>query len=185
MSRWFGRPGDPSRGAGHERQEIQGDSIADGAAISFEGPTRHSTAVPGILLLATGVAAAAMSLRLGLTVRGVPGPGLWPLLASVLIVVTAVGVVLRPRHRLCEQLTRSEVTQTAPAIAIMVAFVALLPTAGVVTACTLTGVAWLRLVAHERWILSLALPPAVGLAIYLTFVVMLQVPLPVDPFLPR
>lgn len=148
-------------------------------------PAEHSTFWPGILLLAAGAGAAVLSLRLGLTFGGLPGPGLWPFLASVLMIAMSAGVLLTPLHRLCEPMTRSEVTQIAPAVAILAAFVALLPTIGTVSACSLTGVVWLRFVAHEGWRLSLILPPVLGFAIYMVFVVMLRVPLPVDAFLPR
>jgi putative tricarboxylic transport membrane protein len=160
-------------------------SVTSGLPHQAAAPAEHSTVWPGTLLLVVGAAAAVLSLQLGLTVRGLPGPGLWPFLASVLMIGMAVWVLMRPRHRLCEPLTRSEVVQVVPAVAILAAFVALLPTIGTVTACTLTGVAWLRFVAHEGWRLSLILPPALGFVIYLIFVVMLRVPLPVDAFLPR
>lgn len=181
----------PLVGSGAHRRHASQKSFgaastgAAGAGANAAGPERHSTIVPGITLLILGVVAAVMSLNLGLSKDGLPGPGLWPLLASILMLVTAALVLIGPQHRHCEPLTRSEVAQTAPAVGVLVAFVALLPAVGVVSTCSLTGFAWLRFVAREGWRLSLILPPALGFAIYLIFVVMLQVPMPIDAFLPR
>lgn len=166
-------------------QHLEFSDSSPGVGQADAEPAQGSTILPGATLLALGVGAAAMSLSLGLSKDGLPGPGLWPLIASLLMVVTAVLVLVGPQHRLCEPLTRPEIAQTVPAIGILAVFVALLPAVGVVTTCSLTGFAWLRFVAREGWRLSLILPPVLGFAIYLIFVVMLRVPMPVDAFLPR
>jgi hypothetical protein len=61
----------------------------------------------------------------------------------------------------------------------------LLATLGVVTASTIIGVLWLRFLVRERWRVALTVPVLTGLAIYMVFIRLLDVPLPVDAFLPR
>lgn len=148
-------------------------------------PVPATTWWPGSVLLVVAVAAVALSVPLGLVHDGRPGPGLWPLVVSVVTAVAAVVVLARPALRRAEPATRRESASVAAAIGLLVAFVVLLATFGVVTATVVVGLVWLRFLVRERWLVAATVPVLTGLAVYLLFVRLLTVPLPVDAYLPR
>lgn len=136
-----------------------------------------------LAVLATG--AMVMSWQLGLTREGSPGPGLWPFLCGGLLLACSAGVAFGPVPAPEDPETEFRPIKLISAIALMFAFILLLTTLGVVTATVVVGFTWLRFIAAESWRLSVVLALAVGLTVYLVFIVALDIPLPLDVFLPR
>jgi len=141
---------------------------------------------PGVVLGLAGLAVMGGSWRLGLTQDGSMGPGLWPFMAAVLLVVSSVGIVLGPVE---ERDAEDDATFFPPAaiaaIVAMAAFAALLTTIGITTSIALVSLFWLKVLAGEKWLLSVVMSLVLAIVIYFLFIQVLDIPLPVDAFLPR
>lgn len=139
----------------------------------------------GAVLAVLATFAMVMSWQLGLTRGDSPGPGLWPFLCGGLLLACAAGVALGPVPAPEDPDTEFRPVLLISAVGLMFAFIVLLTTLGVVTATVVVGFTWLRFIAAETWRLSIALALAVGLIVYMVFIVALDIPLPLDVFLPR
>jgi hypothetical protein len=156
---------------------------ADGAQVPEEadrpppaGPLANL--VTAALALAVGIAAAIGSVALGVGTAGAPGPGTWPLLVSVVMVVLTAVLALRARHTDdAERFTRSS-WQVLFALATMVGFVAVIGTIGFEIPAALLMLAWLRFLGRESWRVSILTSVAAVGAFYLIFVAALSVRIP-------
>lgn len=140
---------------------------------------------PGVVLGLSGMAVAGGSWRLGLTDEGSVGPGLWPFIAAVLLMVSAVGIVAGPVNERDAELDEAVRLGVVAAIVAMAAFAALLATVGIVTAIALISLLWLKVLAGEKWTLSVVTSFVLAGVVYGLFIHVLEIPLPVDAFLPR
>lgn len=133
-------------------------------------------------LTALGVAAAAGSAMLGLGSTTQPGPGAWPLVASLGVVLSGGWLTVTGVER-PEQVARADGLRVAAAIGAAAVFIALLPVLGMPVPALLVLVAWLRLFG-ESWRLTLTTAVLGVVALQLVFVELLAVPLPVGPLAP-
>ncbi|MEV0701035.1 tripartite tricarboxylate transporter TctB family protein [Saccharopolyspora sp. NPDC050389] len=148
------------------------------------GPSRTSV-VPSLALLAIGVAAVISGILLEQRNGEPAGPGLWPVFAGILLVATSAVMLFKRPLRTVDRVNLAELSQILWGVLLLAVFIALLKATGIVTACAVTGIVWLRFLAKESWLVSALVPTGVGLVIYVVFVQLLDVPLPVDAFLPR
>jgi hypothetical protein len=102
------------------------------------------------MLAALAVAFGAGAFKLGLTAEGLPGPGLLPLVTSVLLLPLAVRLLVAP-HTLgpAQALHRTPLT----ALAVLAVYALALPRAGFVLPTLILLVAWIR-VFHGRSVTS-------------------------------
>ena len=137
-------------------------------------PVRLSGAGFVLLALVFGIGA----FRLGFTAEGLPGPGLLPLVTSVLLLPVGVWLVLRPRA-----VGTPEPFRRGPilALAVLALYAVALPRAGFVVSTPVFLVAW-TMAFHGR---SLAHAAALGVALTLAGVLLfrslLGVPIPLWP----
>ncbi|MFC5703732.1 tripartite tricarboxylate transporter TctB family protein [Cohnella faecalis] len=140
----------------------------------------------GLLTLALGVFFLYQSLKLELGSWNEPGPGLWPLLLS-LLVLTASFVLLignseggaGSEKKPFAALLRDSRLPLA-AIASLVLFIVLSRYAGLTLAGGIMLLAWLRLLGKEKWTTSIVVAAGLTALCHVLFAVALQVPLPED-----
>ena len=128
-------------------------------------------------LAAIGVASAIAAWRLGLWQAGAPGPGLFPLLAALMLLGTSIGTAMQRPGDLggAEPADRTRLLKHALAMAAFAIAFALL---GVVPATFGFVVAVLRGIEWLRWFQALAIAAVLAALSWIVFRQLLGVPLP-------
>ena len=134
--------------------------------------------VGALVGLAIGVGAAVMAYGYGLGSLHQPGPGLWPFVVSVVIVVlSALLLVVGRGLDDSEKFTRSSVLAAVGAIT-FVAFGLLMPLIGFEIPAVLLCVVWLRFLGGESWRNTVVISLATTAVFYFLFLYGLRIPLP-------
>lgn len=155
----------------HEVEEIEHEYRPPAAGTL----TNVLTAVAVVVL---GVAALIGASSLGTGTASQPGPGLWPLVISVLLVVLGVALLLGAlRTADAEKFSRSAWLVLA-GLATMVGFVAVIEMIGFEIPAALLCFVWLRFLGREGWRMSIITSLVVVAGFYLVFVAALRVPIP-------
>ncbi|XVU22853.1 tripartite tricarboxylate transporter TctB family protein [Actinoplanes sp. CA-054009] len=126
------------------------------------------------IVVLVGAAALAGSLRLGVGTPAAPGPGTWPFLVSVVLIV--LGLVLAFR-RSEERFTRPGLPVLS-AVAGMAVYVAVVGVIGFEIPTALLAFGWLRWIGRESWRTSAIVSLSVTVAFYALFVGALSVSIP-------
>ncbi len=125
-----------------------------------------------------GVAALVGSAALGTGTASRPGPGTWPLLVSIVLVVLGVALLLTSRRTSdAERFSRASWLVLA-GIATMVGFVVVISVIGFEIPAALLCFVWLKFLGRESWRMSVITSLAVVVGFYLVFVAALAVPIP-------
>lgn len=139
---------------------------------------RVQTAVAGAVPVVVGAAAAWLSLRLDIGSLTDPGPGLWPLIVSGLLVASGAGLLVTVRRAGgTEAFTRGAVAVAAAAVGLFV-YAVLFEHIGFEIPTVLLLAAWMRFLGRESWTTSALVPIAATSAAYAMFILGLGVPLP-------
>jgi putative tricarboxylic transport membrane protein len=145
-----------------------------------EGPRagRGIRIAGAVVPLAFGVAA----LLLGLTLRfgspQDPGPGLWPVVISVAIIVLSVVLLVTEREEHdYEKFTRGALLNLLGVVS-LVAYVVMFQLIGFEIATLLITAFWLKVLGSESWRATVALSVAVTASLYILFVLVLEAPIP-------
>jgi putative tricarboxylic transport membrane protein len=134
--------------------------------------------VGALVGLAVGVGAAVMAYGYGLGSLHQPGPGLWPFVVSVVIVVlSALLLVVGRGLDDSEKFTRSSLLAAAGAIT-FVAFGVLMPLIGFEMPAVLLCVVWLRFLGGESWRNTVVISLLTTAVFYFLFLYGLRIPLP-------
>jgi hypothetical protein len=134
--------------------------------------------VTAAVVVALGGAALVGSLGLGVGSPSNPGPGTWPAVVSVVLVILGIALAFQARRTSdAEQFTRAGFLVLA-AIGSMVAFVTLIVVIGFEIPAALLAFFWLRILGRESWRLSIIMSLGITVAFYLLFVVALKVTIP-------
>jgi putative tricarboxylic transport membrane protein len=137
-----------------------------------------SNLVTAVVIAALGVAAIVGSLALGVGSPGQPGPGSWPLLMGVaLLVLSVVLAFLARRTTDAERFTRAS-WQVLAGLVTMILFVSAIGVIGFEIPAALLTFVWLRYLGGESWRLSIVISIAVVIAFYAIFVGALSVRIP-------
>lgn len=134
--------------------------------------------VAALVVVAIGAVAAVLAYGYGLGSLRRPGPGLWPLAVSVLIVV--LGVVLLVVGRTlddAEKFTKASYLVLFGG-ATFFGLGVLLPTVGFEIPSLLLGIIWLRFLGGETWRSTIVVSVATTAAFYVLFLYALKIPLP-------
>lgn len=134
--------------------------------------------VSGAVPLALGLFATWASLQLDTGTLTAPGPGIWPLIISVALVVTSVLLLLLPESEK-EEFTRRSVP-IAVAMVALAAFVVLFQLFGFVLPAALLLLIWLRFLSRETWRSSILVTFVAVASLYVIFAFLLGVPFPFD-----
>jgi len=132
-----------------------------------------------------GLFGSLMSGQLGVWDETRPGPGFYPLLASLIIIGTGVSLSLRRNPGEVEAGLPKEASRVLLGVCVLLVYAVAFTLLGVVTTSFITCLLWLKLLARMPWRSSLLISAGASVAIYLLFVRVLQLPLPLDAFLGR
>jgi putative tricarboxylic transport membrane protein len=149
-------------------------------AVSTDIPPagRLGQLVAAVVPVALGLACLAYSVSLGLGTPVEAGPGLWPALASLLLVGAGSWSLIFERGvRDAEQFSRGAIG-IGVGIASLVVFVLLISRIGFEIPTLLIMMLWLKLLGRESWLVTIAVSASTTAALYLLFVTGLGVPIP-------
>jgi len=175
-------PDQDGRGT-HSHQELDLDeAVRELAAVEHEYRPPAAGALSNVLTAASvvvlGVAALVASAALGTGTAAEPGPGTWPLLVSILLVVLGGALLLTARRTSdAEKFSRGSLLVLA-GLATMVVFVAVIEVVGFEIPAALLCFVWLRFLGREGWRMSVVTSLGVVVGFYLVFVAALAVPIP-------
>jgi putative tricarboxylic transport membrane protein len=130
----------------------------------------------GLVAVAVGLAAAVGARDLGVGSLTDPGPGLWPLVVSAVLVISGGVVAVRPGEG-AEPIGR-EAWVVVLACLSLVVYTAVISTVGFEVPTVLLLAFWLRVFGAESWRTTVALSVGVTVVVYLVFILALGVPLP-------
>ncbi|WP_322920338.1 tripartite tricarboxylate transporter TctB family protein [Nocardioides renjunii] len=134
--------------------------------------------VAALVTLAIGLLGAVLAQGYGLGSLERPGPGLWPMVVSVVIVVLSLTLLLVGRGlRDSERFSRASVLPLV-GVATFIALAFLIPTLGFEIPAFLLCVVWLRFLGGESWRSTLAVSLGTVAAFYALFLYGLRIPLP-------
>lgn len=137
-----------------------------------------SNLVTAVVIATLAVAAIVGSLALGVGSPGQPGPGTWPLLMGVaLLVLSVVLAFLARRTTDAERFTRAS-WQVLAGLVTMILFISAIGVIGFEIPAALLTFVWLRYLGGESWRLSIVISIAVVIAFYAIFVGALSVRIP-------
>lgn len=145
------------------------------------------------LILAVGIGYESMALYMPQGSLAYPGPGFFPMVIGIFLVVTALGCLLQeivPWKRGAAPSTPPPSNQDADApdapgrkktvqlLALMVGYMLALKTAGFLISIGLFLFVAIRIFGYRRWLPALAIAAAIAGISYVSFVLWLKVPLP-------
>ena len=176
----------PDSGRAEEAAEHHGLSLEDAVreveAVEHEyrppAAGTVSNLVTAAAVVVLGAAALLGSWSLGIGSAREPGPGTWPLLVSVLLVVLGVALLLNFRRVSDAEKFSHGSWLVLAGLATMVVFVGLIDVIGFEIPSALLCLAWLRYLGREGWRMSIITSLGVVVGFYLVFVAALAVPIP-------
>ncbi|MGN9842563.1 tripartite tricarboxylate transporter TctB family protein [Nonomuraea sp. H19] len=139
---------------------------------------RRLNVVAALVPLAVGVVAGIMSWQLGVGTLPAPGPGMWPLVISVAMVITAAVLVLQSRPRGDEERFTKDMVTVAIAAASLLGYAFLFELVGFEVPTVALLVLWLKGLGRESWRLTAVVSIVATAALYLLFITGLGVSLP-------
>ena len=140
------------------------------------GPTYQ--VVAALVSLAVGLVGAVLAQGYGLGSLSRPGPGLWPMVVSVVIVVLSLALLLVGRGLDdSEQFSRASVLPLV-GVATFIALAFLIPTLGFELPALGLCVVWLRFLGGESWRSTIVVSLGTVAAFYALFLYGLRIPLP-------
>ena len=159
-------------------EEIQAEVAAE---LDEERPPAGGPAyqlVGTLVALAIGVGGAVLAYGYGLGSLRRPGPGLWPFIVCLVIIVLSLSLLVVGRRLAdSEAFTRASVL---PVVGVLtfIAMGALIPVIGFEIPALLLCVVWLRFLGNETWRSTVVISVCTVAAFYLLFLYGLRIPLP-------
>lgn len=151
---------------------------------SLQGPgpsTRHSEVIARVItllvLVGFGIFAFVASLEAGLGSLPNPGPGMWPMITSVGIVIPAVALVFADRIGDYEPWSRKSL-RLVLALAVLFLYIPVFLTVGFLFSSFILLIVWLRWFGGESWRSTLLVAAASSAGLFVLLDVLLGVPLP-------
>jgi hypothetical protein len=132
--------------------------------------------VGALTALVVGVLAGWQAYSLGLGSMTAPGPGLWPLIVSLVMVVSGAGVALQPNDD-AEAIGRDGRIVALGAIS-LVAYAWLFELVGFEIPTIALLAFWLKALGRDTWRTTVAVSLATTAGVYVIFIVALGVSLP-------
>ncbi|SMC56563.1 tripartite tricarboxylate transporter TctB family protein [Kibdelosporangium aridum] len=135
--------------------------------------TRAAAGIPPILL---GLVALWFATDLDFGSLTNPGPGLWPIVVSVVLVIAGVVIIVEARQD-TEGLTRGAITVVIAAVSLAV-YAYLFELTGFEIPTILLLALWLKAFGRESWLVTGVVSVVATAAAYALFILGLGVPLP-------
>lgn len=117
-------------------------------------------------LVVIGAGGVIGSLQLGLGTGSAPGPGMWPAIASGVILVS--GIVMGPQED-TEGISRSEAFRTVAALVLLGLFITMFSLTGIFFPTLIVLTLWLRFLAGRKWLKSIIISAVTAGVFYLIF----------------
>ncbi|MBM0237024.1 tripartite tricarboxylate transporter TctB family protein [Micromonospora sp. ATA32] len=132
----------------------------------------------GVVPVLLGLVTMWLARDLGLGTLTDPGPGLWPMIVAVLVLLTGVGILLRARQATdTEAFTRGAVVVVIAAASLAL-YAFLFELVGFEIPTVLLLVLWLKFFGNENWRTTAVVSVVATAAAYALFITALGVPLP-------
>lgn len=149
-----------------------------GEAQQLAGRSEKISRVITLLVLAGfGIFAFAASWEVGLGSLQDPGPGLWPLITSVGILIPAAALVFVDRREDYEAWSRKSL-RLVLALVVLVLYIPAFLSAGFLISSLVLLIVWLRWFGNESWRWTLVVSAASSIGLFILLDVLLGVPLP-------
>lgn len=132
----------------------------------------------GIVPILIGVLSLIYSYSLGLGNVSNPGPGLWPFLASAVIIASSAIVTATPSEDY-ESFTTRNTLNGGLSIFAITAYILLIISIGFFISSFLFFISWLKFMNGETWVTSLAVAIVGTVGAYVLFVSLLGVTVPI------
>lgn len=158
--------------------ETAGELTDEPSVEAGEEYGRRLNLIVSAILTVIGVVAAIMAWQLGLGSPDEPGPGLWPLIVSVAMVVLAVIQLVRPSSIEGAERFTTEIRVVAIGAVSLVAYTALFEQVGFEMPTLALLVLWMKVLGRESWVSTIATSIGGVIAFYLIFITALGVSLP-------
>lgn len=139
--------------------------------------TRTLIRSSAILLTVTGIVLSVLAINLGLGTLDQPGPGLWPLITSTLLVLSGVAGLFYDSPKDYERWNTRSILIVA-GIVVLALYIPLVLLLGFLFTSFALMLVWLHFFANEKWIISFGLAILGAVSFYVIFDVLLGVPLP-------
>ncbi|GAA3730713.1 hypothetical protein GCM10022225_10690 [Plantactinospora mayteni] len=134
--------------------------------------------VAGVVPVALGLVALGYSVSLSLGTPAEAGPGLWPALASLLLLGAGLWSLVFERDAgAVERFSRGGIG-IALGVVSLVVFVLLINRIGFEMSTLLVMAFWLKVLGRESWLVTAAVSIATTAVLYLLFITLLDVSLP-------
>jgi putative tricarboxylic transport membrane protein len=130
----------------------------------------------GLAAVAVGIAAALGARDLGVGSLTDPGPGLWPLVVSAVLVITGAVVAVRPGDD-AEAIGRDAWVVVVACLS-LVAYTAVIRVVGFELPTVVLLAFWMRVFGGEPWRTTIAVSVGVTVVVYAVFILALGVALP-------
>ncbi|SDS69173.1 Tripartite tricarboxylate transporter TctB family protein [Pseudarthrobacter equi] len=137
-----------------------------------------ANAASSLVVLGVGIGALVLSVAMGLGTLSAPQPGLWPFMASCVMVALGLFQLILGRHnRDAEKFTRMSF---APLIglATLATMVALMPVIGFEIPALVLCVIWMKFLGGETWRSTILVSVLVVVAFYAIFILALGTSIP-------
>ncbi|WP_426765198.1 tripartite tricarboxylate transporter TctB family protein [Pseudarthrobacter sp. 1G09] len=137
-----------------------------------------ANAASSLVVLGVGIGALVLSVAMGLGTLSAPQPGLWPFMAScVMVALGLFQLILGRRNRDAEKFTRMSF---APLIglATLATMVALMPVIGFEIPALVLCVIWMKFLGGETWRSTILVSVLVVVAFYAIFILALGTSIP-------
>ncbi|TCP49987.1 tripartite tricarboxylate transporter TctB family protein [Tamaricihabitans halophyticus] len=139
---------------------------------------RRQNVVAALVVLLIGGVAAALSARLGVGNLAEPGPGLWPLAVSVVIIAFAAVLLLQSRQQGDEQRFTRESLIVVVAVGSLIGYALLFERIGFEVPTIALLLLWIRGLGRQPWLTSITVSVGSCAVIYVLFISALGVQLP-------
>lgn len=134
--------------------------------------------VAALVPIVLGAWGAWMSWDLGVGELADPGPGLWPLIVCVAMVLIGVVILIGARHDTSTERFTAGVPGAVLGAVSLVVFSAVIELVGFEVATVAVAVVWLKVIGAETWRTSVLVGVLTAAALHLIFVELLSVNLP-------
>lgn len=143
----------------------------------------HAYRLNSLVIALVGVGAAVYALSLPIGTLAQPGSGLWPLVVSVVLTLSAIALLVAERD---PEDYEPMVVRTFIALAgfaLLALFILGFQLMGLTIPSLLLVFVWMRWLARESWTVSALVAVISTVVFVVVFVVLLGVPMPKDPVL--
>ena len=140
--------------------------------------SRRQNQVVSAVLIAAGAGAGVLAWRLDIGTAEKPGPGMWPLIVSIAMVVLAAVQLVRPTEGGDEERFTADAWIVAVGVVTLVAYAVLFERVGFEIPTAALLVVWLKVLGRESWLSTIAVSVGGVVALYLVFITALSVSLP-------